>query len=62
MAFVVHRSVKTADDVYDAMLSRGYSGSVRLLPRASGGPQDWLYLLGATCLAIALIGLDGVIH
>ena len=62
MAFVVHKSVKTADDVYDAMLSRGYSGSIRLLPRASGGRRDWLYLLAATCLATALIGLDGVIR
>src|SRR5665811_205569 len=39
MAFVVRKSMKTADDVYDAMLSRGFTGAMpslvklRLRPR-----------------------------
>ena len=28
MAFVVRKSMKTADDVYDAMLSRGFTGAM----------------------------------
>jgi len=44
MAFVVRKSLKTADDVYDAMLSRGYSGPVRTLVRLRTSPRDWVWL------------------
>jgi len=57
MAFVVRKSLKTADDVYDAMLSRGYSGPVRTLVRLHATPRDWaglsLCLLG--CAAVVLV-------
>ena len=33
MAFVVRKSLKTADDVYDAMLSRGFTGAMPSLVR-----------------------------
>jgi cobalt/nickel transport system permease protein len=61
MAFVVQKSIKTADDVYDAMLARGFSGSVRLMTRASGGAADWLYFAGALVVSAALIGLDRMV-
>ena len=38
MAFVVRKSMKTADDVYDAMLARGYTGAMPSLRRLRAGP------------------------
>ena len=37
MAFVAKKSIKTADDVYDAMLSRGFSGAMPSLVRLHAG-------------------------
>jgi cobalt/nickel transport system permease protein len=53
MAFVVRKSMKTADDVYDAMLARGYTGAMPSLRRLRAGPKDWLWLAGS----IAVCGL-----
>ena len=57
MALVVRKSLKTADDVYDAMLSRGFSGPVRSLVRLRMGLRDWAWatacLLG--CTAVVLV-------
>ena len=40
MAFVVRKSMKTADDVYDAMLSRGFTGRDAVpRPPAHGPPR-----------------------
>ena len=61
MAFVVQKSIKTADDVYDAMLARGYSGAVRLMPRPSTGRADWLHLGAAMAIAATLISVDRLV-
>ncbi len=58
MAFVVRKSIKTADDVYDAMLARGFSGSMCLVARVQGGRRDWAYLAAAAATAAALLGID----
>ena len=55
MAFVVRKSLKTADDVYDAMLSRGFSGPVRSLVRLRMVVRDW------TWAAACLVGCTGVV-
>jgi energy-coupling factor transporter transmembrane protein EcfT len=55
MAFVVRKSLKTADDVYDAMLARGYTGTMPSLRRMSVGPGDWLWL--ATSVALCTLAL-----
>ena len=57
MAFVVRKSLKTADDVFDAMLARGYSGPVRMLVRLRATPRDWSWLAAClvTCTAVVLI-------
>ncbi len=56
MAFVVRKSLKTADDVYDAMLSRGYTGAMPSLRRLRLGPGDWLWLTASVALcAVALV-------
>lgn len=61
MAFVVQKSIKTADDVYDAMLSRGYAGAMRSLPRASSGARDWAWLAGSVAACIVVLGIDRVV-
>lgn len=58
MAFVVQKSMKTADDVYDAMLARGFTGEMRLMPRKSQAARAWPFLLGATLLCTALLIAD----
>jgi len=58
MAFVVHKSVRTADEVYDAMLARGFDGTMRLLPRDRGRARDWFYLLAALTFCAAMMALD----
>jgi cobalt/nickel transport system permease protein len=55
MAFVVRKSMKTADDVYDAMLARGYTGATPSLRRLQVGPADWVWLAASVALcALAL--------
>jgi len=55
MAFVLRKSMKTADDVYDAMLARGYTGSMPSLRRLQVGAADWAWL--ATSVAICAVTL-----
>lgn len=63
MAFVVQRSLSTADEVYDAMLARGFDGSMRLLHRGAAGPRDWRYLAAALAVCTLMIVIDrGVLH
>jgi cobalt/nickel transport system permease protein len=56
MAFVLRKSVKTADDVYDAMLARGFDGSVRSVSRLRMAARDyaWAAAGGAVCAAVLL--------
>jgi cobalt ECF transporter T component CbiQ len=55
MAFVVRKSLKTADDVYDAMLARGYTGAMPSLRRLRVGPADWAWMAVSVALcALAL--------
>jgi energy-coupling factor transporter transmembrane protein EcfT len=56
MAFVAQRSMKTADDVYDAMLSRGFSGAMPSLVdlRATSRDAVWMTASVAVC-ALALV-------
>jgi energy-coupling factor transporter transmembrane protein EcfT len=61
MAFVVRKSMKTADDVYDAMLSRGFTGAMPSLVRLRMGSGDWLWALASVTLCVAIVAVDRVV-
>jgi len=61
MAFVARKSFKTADDVYDAMLARGFSGAVPTLSRLATGPRDWTWLLVSVASCAAMLAIDRMV-
>ena len=61
MAFVVRKSVKTADDVYDAMLSRGFTGAMPSLVRLQMLPRDWMWAAASVALCVAIVAADRVV-
>ena len=61
MAFVAKKSIKTADDVYDAMLARGFSGAMPSLVRLRAGARDWLWLAASLAACAVLLGADRVL-
>ena len=61
MAFVVHKSVKTADDVYDAMLSRGYTGAMRSIRRLATSGRDWVWLAASASACAFFVAIDRVV-
>ena len=61
MAFVLRKSMKTADDVYDAMLSRGFTGAMPSLVRLRMGPGDWAWALASVTLCAAIVAVDRVV-
>lgn len=54
MAFVARRSMKTADEVYDAMLARGFTGAMPSLVDLRTRTRDWVWTTGSA-LACALV-------
>jgi cobalt/nickel transport system permease protein len=56
MAFLVRKSLRTADDVYDAMLARGFDGSVRAISRLTLRTRDavWVASCGVACALVLL--------
>lgn len=61
MAFVANRSLRTADEVYDAMLARGFSGSWHTLRRMKMTGRDALWLAGLLASCVVVIGADRLI-
>ena len=61
MAFVVRKSMKTADDVYDAMLSRGFTGAMPSLVRLRMRSRDWVWAAACVALCVTLVAADRVI-
>jgi cobalt/nickel transport system permease protein len=58
IAFVAKKSMRTADEVYDAMLSRGFSGTMPALVPLRAGRRDWLWLALSSSAGAALLALD----
>jgi len=61
MAFVMRKSMKTADDVYDAMLSRGFTGAMPSLVRLRVRPRDWAWSAASVALCLAILYADRLI-
>ncbi len=53
MGTLMSRSLKLSNDVYAAMVARGFSGDVRTLTTFRMRDEDWLFV----SLGIALLGL-----
>ena len=58
MAFVVRKSMKTADDVYDAMLARGFTGAMPSLVKLRLRPRDWMWAAASIALCAAILYAD----
>jgi cobalt/nickel transport system permease protein len=61
MAFVVRKSMKTADDVYDAMLARGFTGAMPSLTRLRLRGRDWAWALASVALCAAVLYADRIV-
>ena len=61
MAFVARRSMKTADDVYDAMLSRGFAGEMPSLVDLRATARDRIWLAASAAACVLAIGLDRMV-
>ncbi len=61
IAFVARKSFKTADDVYDAMLARGYSGAWPSMSRLRTTARDWAWIAGCAALSASALGIDRLV-
>ena len=61
MAFVVRKSMKPADDVYDAMLARGFTGAMPSLVRLRLRPRDWVWAAASVALCAAVLYADRIV-
>jgi cobalt/nickel transport system permease protein len=61
MAFVIRKSMKTADDVYDAMLARGFTGAVHSIQRSRAMGLGWTWIAGTIAVCMLALGLDRVV-
>ena len=57
MASLWYRSYRLNEDVYNAMLSRGYSGEPVATDDFKSAPRDWLWLFIAVIICVASIYL-----
>jgi len=61
MAFVAQRSMKTADEVYDAMLARGFAGRMPSLVELHTRSADWTWLASALVLSALFLLVDRMV-
>ena len=55
MGNLMSRAFKMSNDVYAAMLARGFGGEVRTLATYRAGPSDWSALAGVGGIALVAI-------
>ena len=55
MAALLNRSFKMSNDVYAAMLARGFTGQVRTHSRYRMNTGGWAALLGACAVAATVV-------
>ncbi|HEY5477859.1 MAG TPA: cobalt ECF transporter T component CbiQ [Tepidiformaceae bacterium] len=59
MSVLMSRSFRMSEDVYQAMLARGFTGQVRTLSDYRVRPADWILGVAAVACAAAAILADG---
>lgn len=57
-ATLLGKSHALSEDVYAAMVSRGYTGEPRVLHQFKAGTGDWMWLASVLLLALAALGGD----
>ena len=60
MGALMSRSFKMSNDVYAAMLARGFTGEMRTYSAYRMTRRDWLLLGGAVALVAALLGVENM--
>jgi len=55
IAFLWSRSLKLNEEVYRAMLSRGYTGEARVLNEFKAQVKDWLWLFSVAVLSLIIL-------
>jgi cobalt ECF transporter T component CbiQ len=61
MGTLLNRSVKMSNDVYAAMIARGFSGSIRTLAEYRMTRHDWAALVGTVAIsAVAVVAQRGL--
>jgi cobalt/nickel transport system permease protein len=58
MGALMSRSFKMSNDVYGAMLARGFSGEMRAYSAYRMTTRDWLILAGSVAIVVALLGVE----
>ncbi len=58
MGSLMSRSFKMSNDVYAAMIARGFTGEMRAYTTFAMTWRDWLLLAGSMAIAIALLAAD----
>ncbi len=58
---LMSRSFMMSNEVYTAMLARGFGGEMRSYSAFAMRPADWLALGGTVVLAVAILGLGRVV-
>jgi energy-coupling factor transporter transmembrane protein EcfT len=48
---LMHRSIRMSDDVYQAMLARGFTNEIRTMTSYAARPLDWVMLAAAVAAA-----------
>jgi cobalt/nickel transport system permease protein len=60
-SYVANRSFKTADEVYDAMLARGFGGEWRSIRRVHMASIDIWWLAGCVLACAMFLGFDRIV-
>ncbi|MEI7745129.1 MAG: cobalt transporter CbiM [Chloroflexota bacterium] len=60
MGALMSRSFKMSNDVYAAMLARGFSGEMRAYSAYRMTTRDWLLLGGSLAMVVVLLGIEGM--
>jgi len=58
MGALMSRSFKMSNDVYAAMLARGFSGEMRTYSAYRMATRDWVLLAGSVAMVVALLGIE----